>query len=116
MQKNKKNFIIWFRAKSTGKIKIDKLEPFKVVSSDEFGNKEEINISSSNIFKVNQAPTRFELWFNVDDALTVGFYPTIFKFINFHIPVFDESGHPTSFDIQVFKVKSDGETYHDVSL
>lgn len=110
----KKNFIIWIRVKSIGKIKIEKLKDFIVTASDEFDNIEKINVKSSNAFKINQAPTRFEIWFNIENALNEGFYPTKFEFDNFKLPIEDFEGKKAPFEIEIFKVKSDGEIYHNI--
>ncbi len=114
METSKKNFIIWFRAKSKGCVNINKMNNFTVIAMDEFGKKETIEISPSNAFKVTQAPTRFEVWFNVENALSKGFYPTDFKFENFKIPVQNNNGNLEKIEIEIFRVKSDGEKYHNL--
>lgn len=112
MNELKKNFVIWIRANSNGQVKIENLKDFEVVATDEENKKAiTIKIGKNNVLSLKHGENEFEIWFEVEDALDVAFYPDKFEFNGFELPVEDESGNPVPFETTILRVKARNEKY-----
>lgn len=112
MNELKKNLLIWIRANSNGQVKIENLKDFEVVATDEANEKAiTIKVGKNDVLSLRNGENEFEIWFEVEAALDVAFYPDKFKFNGFELPVEDESGNPVPFETTIFRVKARNERY-----